>query len=76
MCSGIAAADLDAVARLAGRVPLAYTMSLATITIAKGETAGTATIMVIDDAEGDDDETIVLDAESVNPAITVTPLTL
>ena len=55
--SGIAAADLDTVARLAGRVPLAYTMSLATITItiAKGETAGTATITVIDDAEEDDD---------------------
>jgi len=32
--------------------------------------------MVIDDAEGDDDETVVLDAESVNPAITAPPLTL
>ncbi|MCY4030260.1 MAG: hypothetical protein OXH75_28605 [Acidobacteria bacterium] len=62
----LAAADLDAVARLAGRVPLAYTMSLATITIAEGKTVGTATITVTDDAE-DDDETIVLGAESVNP---------
>ena len=63
----LAAADLDAVARLAGRVPLAYTMSLATITIAEGKTVGAATITVTDDAEEDDDETIVLGAESVNP---------
>ena len=58
--------------------PLARTVSLSstTITIAEGETSGTATIAVTDDAEHDPDETIVLAAESVNPELTAPPLTL
>ena len=51
-------------------------LSSATITIAEGETAGTATITVIDDTEIDADETIVLDATSTNPTLTAPPLTL
>ena len=46
------------------------------MTIAEGETAGTVTITVTDDAEDDAGETIVLDAESTNPALTAEPLTL
>ena len=53
-----------------------YTLSSTTITIAAGETAGTVTITVIDDAEDDDGETIVLDAASTSPALTAEPLTL
>ena len=52
-----------------------YVLSSTTITIAEGETTGTATITITDDAEDDDGETIVLDAESTNPALTA-PLTL
>ena len=53
-----------------------YTLSSTTITLAEGETAGTVTITVIDDAEDDDGETIVLDAASTSPALTADPLTL
>ena len=53
-----------------------YTLSSTTITLAEGETAGTVTITVTDDAEDDDGETIVIDAESTNPALTAEPLTL
>ena len=64
MTSGTATLDTD------------YTLSSTTITLAEGETAGTVTITVTDDAEDDDGETIVLDAESTNPALTAPPLTL
>ena len=47
-----------------------YTLSATTITIAAGETEGTATITVIDDAEEDGGETIVLGAASTNPSLT------
>ena len=53
-----------------------YTLSSTTITLAEGETAGTVTITVTDDAEDDDGETIVIDAESTNPALTAEQLTL
>ena len=53
-----------------------YTLSSSTITIAAGETAGTVTITVIDDAEADDGETIVIDAASTTPALTADQLTL
>lgn len=53
-----------------------YTLSSSTIVIAEGQTTGTATITVIDDADDDDGETIVLDAASVNPALTAATLTL
>ena len=53
-----------------------YTLSSTTITLAAGETAGTVTITVTDDAEDDDGETIVIDAESTNPALTAEQLTL
>ena len=53
-----------------------YTLSSTTITFAEGETAGTATITVTDDAEDDDGETIVIDAASTTPALTAAPLTL
>ena len=53
-----------------------YTLSSTTITVAAGATAGTATITVTDDAEDDDGETIVIDAESTNPALTAEQLTL
>ena len=53
-----------------------YTLSSTTITLAAGETAGTVTITVTDDAEDDAGETIVLDAESTSPALTAEPLTL
>ena len=53
-----------------------YTLSSTTITLAAGETAGTVTITVTDDAEDDAGETIVIDAESTNPALTAEPLTL
>ena len=53
-----------------------YRLSSRTITIAGGETDGTATITVIDDAEDDDGETIVLDARSANPSLTAATLTL
>ena len=53
-----------------------YALSSTTITIAEGETTGTATITITEDAEDDDGETIVLDAESTNPALTAPPLTL
>ena len=43
---------------------------------AKGETAGTVTLTVTDDAEDDDGETIVLAAASTTPALTADPLTL
>ena len=45
-------------------------------TLAAGETAGTVTVTVTDDAEDDDGETIVIDAESTSPALTAEPLTL
>ena len=47
-----------------------YTLSATTITIAAGETEGTATITVIDDAEEDGGETIVLGAAGTNPSLT------
>ena len=53
-----------------------YTLSSTTITLAAGETAGTVTITVTDDAEDDAGETIVIAAESTNPALTAEPLTL
>ncbi len=53
-----------------------YTLSSTTITLAEGETAGTVTITVTDDAEDDDGETIVLDAANTTPALTADPLTL
>ena len=53
-----------------------YTLSSTTITLAEGETAGTVTITVTDDAEDDAGETIVIDAESTSPALTAEPLTL
>ncbi len=53
-----------------------YTLSSTTITLAAGETAGTATLTVIDDAEDDDGETIVIDAASTTPALTADQLTL
>ena len=53
-----------------------YTLSSTTITLAAGETTGTVTITVIDDAEDDDGETIVLNAASTAPALTAEPLTL
>ena len=53
-----------------------YTLSSTTITLAAGETAGTVTVTVTDDAEDDDGETIVIDAESTSPALTAEPLTL
>ena len=53
-----------------------YTLSSTTITLAAGETAGTVTITVIDDAEDDAAETIVLYAASTTPALTAEPLTL
>ena len=53
-----------------------YTLSSTTITLAAGETAGTVTITVTDDAEDDAGETIVIDAESTSPALTAEPLTL
>ena len=53
-----------------------YTLSSTTITIAEGQTAGTTAITVIDDAEVDAGETIVLDATSANPTLTAPPLTL
>ena len=53
-----------------------YTLSSTTITLAAGETAGTVTLTVIDDAEDDDGETIVLDAASTTPALTAALLTL
>ena len=53
-----------------------YMLSSTTITLAEGETAGTVTITVTDDAEDDAGETIVIDAESTNPALTAEQLTL
>ena len=53
-----------------------YTLSSTTITLAEGETAGTVTITVTDDAEADAGETIVIDAESTNPALTAEQLIL
>ena len=53
-----------------------YTLSSTTITLAAGETAGTVTLTVIDDAEADAGETIVLAAASTTPAPTAAPLTL
>ena len=53
-----------------------YMLSSTTITLAAGETAGTVTITVTDDAEDDAGETIVIDAESTNPALTAEQLTL
>ena len=53
-----------------------YTLSSTTITLAEGETAGTVTITVTDDGEDDAGETIVIDAESTNPALTAAQLTL
>ena len=53
-----------------------YTLSSTTITLAAGETVGTVTITITDDAEDDDGETIVIDAESTSPALTAEPLTL
>ena len=51
-------------------------MSTTTITIAEGDTSGTATITVVDDTVNDDDETIVVNATSANPALTAASLTL
>ena len=53
-----------------------YTLSSTTIILAEGETAGTVTITVTDDAEDDAGETIIIDAESTNPALTAEQLTL
>lgn len=53
-----------------------YTLSSTAITIATGERQGTAAITIIDDAEDDDAETIVIVAESTNPALTAATLTL
>ena len=53
-----------------------YTLSSTTITLAAGETAGTVTLTVTDDAEDDGAETIVLYAASTTPALTAEPLTL
>ena len=53
-----------------------YTLSSNTIAIAEGETEGTATIAIVDDAADDPDETIVLDAESDTPVLTAETLTL
>ena len=53
-----------------------YTLSSTTITLAAGETAGTVTITITDDAEDDDGETIVLNAASTTPALTAESLTL
>ena len=53
-----------------------YTLEASTITVADGETEGTATITVVNDAEDDDGETIMLGARSVNPALTGPIITL
>ena len=53
-----------------------YVLSSTTIAIAEGETRGTATITVTDDAVADGDETIVLSAAGTNPALFSNPLTL
>ena len=53
-----------------------YTLSSTTIDIDAGETEGTATITIVDDTVDDDDETIILNAASVTPALTAPPLTL
>ena len=53
-----------------------YTMSSRTIEIAEGATAGTATLRVIDDAEDEDDETVVIDAVGANLELAAPPLTL
>ena len=53
-----------------------YALSSTTITFAAGETAGTVTLTVTDDAEDDAGETIVIDAASTAPALTAEPLTL
>ena len=53
-----------------------YTLTPTTFTIAAGQKAGTATIWVIDDSVDDDDETIVIDASSTNPALTATQVAL
>ena len=53
-----------------------YRLSPTTFTIGAGETRGTATLTVIDDNEYDAGETVVLNATSVNPALTAQPLTL
>ena len=53
-----------------------YTLSSTTIGIGEGETEGTATITIVDDAVDDAGETIILNAASVTPALTAPPLTL
>ena len=53
-----------------------YTLSSSTITIAAGETEGTATLSIIDDSSDDAGETIVLRATSTNPTLTSNTLTL
>lgn len=53
-----------------------YTLSSGTITIAEGESEGTVTLTVIDDAVADGGETIVIDAVSKNPALTAATYTL
>ena len=53
-----------------------YTLTPTTFTIAAGQMAGTATITVTDDSVDDDDETIVIDASSANPALTAAQLAL
>ena len=76
---GLAPADGTTVTLTTGGTAMLdtdYTLSSTTITIAAGETAGTATITVIDDAEIDAGETIVLDATSANPTLTAPPPTL
>ena len=46
-----------------------YTLSSTKINMAEGETAGTATLMIVDDAVADHGETIVIDAASTNPGL-------
>ena len=53
-----------------------YTLSSPTIAIGEGETEGTATITIVDDAVDDAGETIILNASSGTPALTAAPLTL
>ena len=49
-----------------------YTLSSNTITIAAGQTIGTATITVVEDQIVDDDETIIIDISSVTNATEAT----
>ena len=53
-----------------------YSLSSTTIAIDEGETEGTATITIVDDAVDDDAETIIIDATSDSPALTANTVTL